>query len=116
MLPSKIRRHCSARGPCRRKPAWHLYPIRIDLGKLTADRAQIFRALRAENIGVNVHYIPVHRHPYYSERFGYRGGEFPVAEDAYQRLISLPMFHAMDDQDVSDVIHAVAKVAAHFRK
>ena len=62
-------------------PAWHLYPIRLDLEKLTADRAQIFRALRAENIGVNVHYIPVHLHPYYRERFGYKGGEFPVAED-----------------------------------
>src|SRR5271165_534061 len=48
-------------------PAWHLYPIRLDLEKLTTDRAQIFRALRAENIGVNVHYIPVHLHPYYRE-------------------------------------------------
>lgn len=97
-------------------PAWHLYPIRLDLEKLTADRAQIFRALRAENIGVNVHYIPVHTHPYYRERFGYCGGEFPLAEDAYQRLISLPMFHAMTDTDVQDVIRAVEKVISHYRK
>jgi perosamine synthetase len=96
-------------------PAWHLYPIRLDVVKLKADRAQVFRALRAENIGVNVHYIPVHRHPYYSERFGYRGGEYPVAEDAYERLISLPMFHGMSDQDVEDVIRAVDKVIPHFR-
>lgn len=95
-------------------PAWHLYPIRLGLEKLTADRAQIFRALRAENIGVNVHYIPVHQHPYYRERFGYHGGEFPVAEDAYSRLISLPMFHGMTDKDVEDVIHAVAKVIGHY--
>jgi len=95
-------------------PAWHLYPIRLDLAKLTTDRAQIFRALRAENIGVNVHYIPVHRHPYYVEKFGYRGGEYPVAEDAYERLVSLPMFHAMTDQDVSDVIRAVGKVVGHY--
>jgi len=95
-------------------PAWHLYPIRLDLAKLAADRAQIFRALRAENIGVNVHYIPVHRHPYYAEKFGYRGGEYPVAEDAYERLISLPMFHAMTEQDVSDVIRAVGKVVGHY--
>jgi perosamine synthetase len=94
--------------------AWHLYPIRLDLAKLTADRAQIFRALRAENIGVNVHYIPVHRHPYYVEKFGYRGGEYPVAEDAYERLISLPMFHAMTDRDVGDVIRAVGKVVGHY--
>jgi perosamine synthetase len=91
-------------------PAWHLYPIRLDLEKLTADRGQIFRALRAENIGVNVHYIPVHLHPYYRDRFGFRGGEFPVAEDAYVRLISLPMFHGMSGQDVCDVIAAVRKV------
>jgi len=97
-------------------PAWHLYPIRLDLEKLTTDRAQIFRALRAENIGVNVHYIPVHLHPYYRDRFGYSGGEFPVAEDAYSRLISLPMFHAMSDQDVSDVIGAVAKVLSSYAR
>jgi perosamine synthetase len=97
-------------------PAWHLYPIRVNLEKLTADRAQIFRALRAENIGVNVHYIPVHLHPYYRDRFGYRGGEFPIAEDAYARLISLPMFHGMSDQDVEDVIAALHKVIGHFAK
>jgi len=96
------------------KPAWHLYPIRLNLEKWSADRAQMFRALRAENIGVNVHYIPVHQHPYYRDRFGYRGGEFPVAEDAYERLISLPMFHAMSDADVEDVISAVNKVMVSF--
>lgn len=97
-------------------PAWHLFPIRLNLEKLNAGRAEIFRALRAENIGVNVHYIPVHLHPYYRDRFGYRGGEFPVAENAYQRLISLPMFHGMSDQDVEDVIAAVKKVTAHYAK
>ena len=105
--------------PCIRgdaNPAWHLYPIRLDLAKLSAGRADVFRALRAENIGVNVHYIPVHYHPYYRERFGYRGGEFPIAEDAYERLISLPMFPAMTDEDVEDVIAAVGKVIGHFGK
>jgi perosamine synthetase len=96
-------------------PAWHFYPIRLDRVQLKADRGQVFTALRAENIGVNVHYIPVHHHPYYRERFGNRGGEFPVAEDAYERLISLPMFHGMSDQDVEDVIRAVEKVVSHFR-
>jgi perosamine synthetase len=95
-------------------PAWHLYPIRLNLEKLTADRPQIFRALRAENIGVNVHYIPVHLHPYYRERFGYKGGEFPMGEDGYSRLISLPMFHGMSDQDVEDVIEAVKKVVGSY--
>jgi len=97
-------------------PSWHLYPIRLDLARLTANRAQVYRALRAENIGVNVHYIPVHYHPYYRERFGSKIGELPVAETAYERLISLPMFHGMNDGDVEDVIHAVKKVLGHYLK
>ncbi len=95
-------------------PAWHLYPVRLDLEKLTTDRAEIFRALRAENIGVNVHYIPVHFHPYYREHFGYKAGELPVAEGAYSQLISLPMFHGMSDSDAEDVISAVRKVVTSF--
>jgi len=97
-------------------PAWHLYPIRLDLEKLKTGRGEVFRALRAENIGVNVHYIPVHLHPYYRDRFGYKGGEFPVAEDAYERLISLPMFHGMADADVEDVIEAVKKVVGSYNR
>ena len=97
-------------------PAWHLYPIRLELEKLTGDRAQIFAALRAENIGVNVHYIPVHYHPYYRDRLGNKKGEFAVAEDAYERLISLPMFHAMSDADMQDVIQAVTRVTVHYSR
>jgi perosamine synthetase len=97
-------------------PAWHLYPIRLHLTKLSSSRAEVFRALRAENIGVNVHYIPVHHHPYYRDRFGYTGSEYPVAEAAYECLISLPMFHSMTDGDIEDVVHALGKVLAHFEK
>ncbi len=97
-------------------PAWHLYPIRIDLAKLTVDRGQIFCALRAENIGVNVHYIPVHLHPYYRAQFGHRDGECPVAEAAYERLISLPMFHGMTDEDVGDVVRAISKVISYYAR
>ncbi len=91
--------------------AWHLYPVRVDT---SIDRAEVFNALRAEGLGVNVHYIPVHLHPYYRSRFGYRGGEFPIAETASGRLISLPMFHGMTDEDVDDVIFAVEKVMNYF--
>jgi perosamine synthetase len=95
-------------------PAWHLYPIRLNLEKLNAGRAQVFRALRAENIGVNVHYIPVHFHPYYRQRFGNRAGEYPVAENAYESLISIPMFHGMKDGDVADVVRAVRRVLENY--
>jgi perosamine synthetase len=97
-------------------PAWHLFPIRIRPELLSSGRAEVFRALRAENLGVNVHYVPVHMHPYYRDRFGYRGGEYPVAENAYERLISLPIFHGMGDRDAENVIAAVRKVIAHFSK
>jgi len=97
-------------------PAWHLYPIRPDLARLAVDRGKVFQALRAENIGVNVHYIPVHHHPYYRDRFGYEGGEYPVAEAAYECLISLPMFHSMTERDVDDVVRALSKVLVHFER
>jgi len=97
-------------------PAWHLYPIRLQFELLSAGRAEIFRALRAENIGVNVHYIPVHQHPYYRDRFPATSakGSFPKAERAYERLISLPMFHSMTKRDIEDVGRALHKVLAHF--
>ena len=95
-------------------PAWHLYPIRLQLEMLCCGRAETFKALRAENMGVNVHYVPVHQHPYYRERFQSKES-YPVAEGAYERLISLPMFHSMTAQDAEDVIHAVCKVMAHYQ-
>jgi perosamine synthetase len=96
-------------------PAWHLYPVRLDLDSLVASRAEIFQALRAENIGVNVHYIPVHLHPYYRDRFGYNPGDYSVSESAYERLISLPMFHGMTDRDVNDVVCALERVMDFYR-
>ena len=98
-----------------RESAWHLYVVRLRLDRLRVGRAEIFRALRAENIGVNVHYIPVPWHPYYRD-LGYGRGGWPVAEAAYEELLSLPLFPAMTDHDVDDVVHAVTKVVAHFRR
>ena len=96
--------------------AYHLYVIRLELEALTADRATIFRALRAEGIGVNVHYLPVHLHPYYQNKFGTGKGLCPVAEAAYERILSLPMFPAMTDDDVRDVVEAVDKVISHYHR
>jgi perosamine synthetase len=90
--------------------AYHLYIIQLNLEQLRVNRATIFKALRAEGIGVNVHYIPVHLHPFYRQRFGTGPGDCPVAEAAYERLITLPIFPAMSDKDIDDVIMACYKV------
>lgn len=96
--------------------AWHLYAIRLDLPKLHFSRAEVFTALRAENIGVNVHYIPVHYHPFYRDRLGDKRGQYPRAEAAYEALITLPMFHGMSDQDAEDVVTAVQKVIQYCHR
>jgi perosamine synthetase len=90
--------------------AYHLYVVRLDAACLTADRARIFAALRAEGIGVNVHYLPVYLHPFYRRRFAVGAGLCPRAEAAYESILSLPMFPAMTDADVEDVIQALWKV------
>jgi perosamine synthetase len=97
------------------RSSWHLYPIRLELSRLRATRAQVFEALRGENLGVNVHYIPVHLHPYYRRRLGDQRGQFPVAEAAYESMISLPLFHGMSNGEVADVIAAVRKVVEYYR-
>ena len=98
-----------------RTSAWHLYVIQLNLDKLKVGRREIYDALRAENIGVQVHYIPVHYHPYY-QGLGYRKGDYPVAEAYYEKCLSLPLFPKMTDRDVSDVIQAVTKVLDFYRK
>lgn len=96
--------------------AYHLYVVQLELERLQASRAEVFAALRAEGIGVNVHYIPVHLHPYYRAHQGTTAGLCPHAEVAYERILSLPMFPRMSDQDVEDVIEAMRKVVAEYLK
>lgn len=87
----------------------HLYVVKLDA---SLDRDAVFRALRAERIGVNVHYAPVHLHPFYRERFGHAPGLCPVAEREFQRLLSLPIFPRMTDDDARDVLAALDKVVS----
>jgi len=96
--------------------AYHLYVVRLKLQKLNADREKVFTALRDKGIGVNVHYIPVHLHPFYQKQFGTGPGLCPVAESAYEEIISLPIFPGMSDEDAEDVIKAVRKVVNYYRK
>jgi len=87
--------------------AYHLYVVRLDLEKIGKTRQDVFGRLRAAGVGVNVHYIPVHFHPFYRRRFGTSRGLCPVAESAYERILSLPMYAGLTEQDQQTVIQAL---------
>lgn len=89
--------------------SWHLYVVQLTPDRLRVGRNEIFERLHAENIGVNLHYIPVYLHPYY-RRLGYEPGLCPKAEKLYERMLTLPLFPAMTDRDVEDVIHVFRKI------
>lgn len=86
--------------------SWHLYIIKLNKDLLSIDRKHFFEALRQENIGVNVHYIPVHLQPFYQE-LGYKKGDYPNAEELYEKIITLPLFPSMSDEEVLYVIETV---------
>jgi perosamine synthetase len=94
---------------------WHLYILQLQLEHLNVGRKEIFEALRAENIGVNVHYLPVYNHPYY-KRLGYAPGLCTIAERLYDSFITLPLFPKMSTQDIQDVIQAVRKIFHYYSK
>ncbi|HEU4631880.1 MAG TPA: UDP-4-amino-4,6-dideoxy-N-acetyl-beta-L-altrosamine transaminase [Gemmatimonadaceae bacterium] len=96
--------------------AFHLYVVRLQLDLLRARRAELYGALRAEGIGVNVHYLPFHLHPYHRTRFGTAPGDCPAAEAAYEQILSLPIYPAMSDADVADVVTAVQKVVEEYAR
>ncbi len=91
----------------------HLYILQVDPEHLSIDRRQLYDALYAENIVCNVHYIPVYYFPYY-EKMGYRRGLCPQAEQLYSRMLTIPLYYAMSDQDVEDVIRAVTRIARYY--
>ena len=96
--------------------AWHLYVIKLNLATLSIDRDLFINELKALGIGVSVHFIPLHIHPYYKERYGFEPTDFPVAYETYQRIISLPIYPKMSDADVERVISAVTTVAKRFKR
>ena len=95
--------------------AWHLYPIQINNELLSINRDAFITALKAENIGTSVHFIPLHLHPYYKEKYGFKNGDFPITEYLFKHEISLPLYPKMTDKDVEDVISAVRKITNYYR-
>ena len=95
--------------------AYHLYVIRVNSAVLSTDRTGVFQKLRQKGIGVNVHYIPVHLHPFYQNQFGTTPGLCPVAESAYEQILSIPMFAAITDKQTREVIGALKDTIDEYK-
>jgi dTDP-4-amino-4,6-dideoxygalactose transaminase len=95
--------------------AWHLYVLRLRDDALTIGRDRFIQELADRNIGTSVHFIPIHIHPYYRDKYGFTPGSFPVAYDNFRRMLSLPLNPGLTDHDVGDVIEAVLDVVRSYR-
>ena len=96
--------------------AWHLYVLRLNLETLRIDRDQFIEELKERKIGTSVHFTPIHLHPYYRKKYGYKPEDYPVAYSNFKRIISLPIYPRMSDQDIADVIEAVVDVAEKYKR
>lgn len=96
--------------------AWHLYVLRLRTTELSIDRNRFIDEMTARNIGTSVHFIPIHMHSFYRKKYNYRPDDFPVAYNAFQSMLSLPLSPSMSDQDVADVIDAVLDIRSKFAR
>ncbi len=96
--------------------AWHLYIIQLDPERMRTNRQDFIKALKGQNIGTSVHFIPLHLHPFYRDKFHYQPENFPQASAVFERIVSLPIYPAMTEADVRDVIVAVRKLVLEYRR
>jgi perosamine synthetase len=99
-----------------RESSWHLFPIRLHLEKLNKTRAQIIEELRKNNIGVGVHFMPVHQHLYYSETFNLKDDDYPVSSSVFPRLLSLPIYPGMNNENVDRVISVLRDILSRAKR
>ena len=90
--------------------AWHLFVVQLPLDHSADYRRRVFESLREDGVGVNVHYLPVHLHPFYQRAFSYRAGDYPVAESYYERALTLPLYPKLTDEQVRGIIQSVGRV------
>lgn len=96
--------------------SWHLFPIRLKVERLSVTREEFVEALKREGIGFSVHWRPLHLHPYYRERFGWRLADFPVATECWKRLVSLPIFPSMTEGEVEKVAATVRQLCSRYSR
>jgi perosamine synthetase len=95
--------------------SWHLYVVRIDAGKSGIHRDDFIERMREEGVGTSVHFIPLHLQPYYRDAFGYRQGDFPVAERLFDEIVSLPIYPSLSESDLDRIAEAIRKVVPAAR-
>jgi perosamine synthetase len=103
-------------GDSNRIHSWHLFPIRLRLTRLTIDRNEFIRELAQSGVGSSVHWRPLHLHPYYQESFGWLPEDCPVATETWARLVSLPLFPGMREEEIEHVIHTVKLLCARYAR
>lgn len=96
--------------------SWHLYSLRLNPAALRVSRDTAIEELKKRGIGTSVHFIPLHLHPLYQQQLGYRTGQFPEAEQSFERVISLPIYPSMNDEDADRVVEALHDIARQFRR
>jgi dTDP-4-amino-4,6-dideoxygalactose transaminase len=104
------------RVPYRHLHAWHLYIVRLALEELDIDRDTFLETLKARNIGAGIHFPALHLQSYYREHWGYKRGDFPNAERVSERILSLPLFPGMAEEDVGDVVRTVADILEEHQR
>ncbi len=98
------------------KPSWHLYTVRLNTKKLKVDRDYFLKALRSENIGANLHFVPIYLHPYHKKRLRIDPGDFPNTNLLSNQIITLPLFSQMTKNDALDVVAATEKLIKYYRR
>ncbi|MGB9430433.1 MAG: DegT/DnrJ/EryC1/StrS aminotransferase family protein [Gammaproteobacteria bacterium] len=96
--------------------AWHLYVLRLNLDAFKINRDQFIEELKASGIGTSVHFIPVHLHPFYRDKYGYTPVQFPVTYGNYQRMLSLPLYPTLSDAEVTRIIGSIQAIARKYRR
>ena len=97
------------------KNCWHLFVIMVDKSAVKIDRNQFIEELKARRIGTSVHFIPLHLHPYYAQKYGYRSGDFPVAESVYEKIISLPLYPRLGENKIQYIIDNIREIVNQYR-
>lgn len=93
------------------KHAYHLYPLQIKFDNLNISKKEFFEKMREQNIGLQVHYIPVHTQPYYKDKFDYKEGDYPIAEEFYKNEVSIPIYPLLENNDLEYIVKTIKELA-----